>query len=60
MEGFVPPRGESIKTVDVWNVKNRGKGGNEKSRILMLRKSFIADDNPVAFDLSVAVAIAVV
>ena len=60
VEGFVPPRGESIKTVDVWNVKNRGKGGNEKSRILMLRKSFIADDNPVAFDLSVAVAIAVV
>lgn len=38
VEGFVPPRGDTIKTVDVWNVKSRGKGGNEKSRILMLRK----------------------
>jgi hypothetical protein len=37
VEGFVPPRGDTIKTVDVWNVKSRGKGGNEKSRILMLR-----------------------
>lgn len=38
VEGFVPPRDDNIKTVDVWNVKSRGKGGNEKSRILMLRK----------------------
>ena len=38
VEGFVPPRGDTIKTVDVWNVKSRGKGGNEKSRILMLRQ----------------------
>jgi nitrite reductase/ring-hydroxylating ferredoxin subunit len=37
VEGFVPPRDDNIKTVDVWNVKSRGKGGNEKSRILMLR-----------------------
>lgn len=41
VEGFVPPRGDTIKTVDVWNVKSRGKGGNEKSRILMLRKPTI-------------------
>lgn len=38
VEGFVPPRDDNIKTVDVWNVKSRGKGGNEKSRILMLRE----------------------
>jgi len=38
VEGFVPPRADNVKTVDVWSVKNRGKGGNEKSRILMLRK----------------------
>lgn len=41
VEGFVPPRGDTIKTVDVWNVKSRGKGGNEKSRILMLRKQCV-------------------
>lgn len=37
VEGFVPPRADNVKTVDVWSVKNRGKGGNEKSRVLMLR-----------------------
>lgn len=42
VEGFVPPRDDTIKTVDVWNVKSRGKGGNEKSRILMLRKYTLA------------------
>ncbi len=27
-----------MKSVEVWDVKKRGKGGNEKSRVLMLRE----------------------
>ncbi|KAJ9111425.1 hypothetical protein QFC19_001194 [Naganishia cerealis] len=47
--GFVPPR-DDVKTVDVWNVKNRGKGGNEKSRILMLHA--LANIEQWAIDLA--------
>ncbi|KAJ9104453.1 hypothetical protein QFC21_001948 [Naganishia friedmannii] len=50
VEGFVPPRADNVKTVDVWSVKNRGKGGNEKSRILMLHA--LANIEQWAIDLA--------
>jgi hypothetical protein len=34
---FVPPR-QGVEQVGVWGLKRRGKGGNEKSRVLMLRE----------------------
>lgn len=34
---WVPPR-EGVESVDVWDVRKRGKGGSEKSRVLMLRE----------------------
>ncbi|KAJ9114579.1 hypothetical protein QFC20_001453 [Naganishia adeliensis] len=54
VEGFVPPRDDNIKTVDVWNVKSRGKGGNEKSRILMLHA--LANIEQWAIDLSLSLS----
>jgi hypothetical protein len=37
LRGFTPPR-EGLKEVDSWAGTKRGKGGNEKSRVLMIRE----------------------
>ena len=43
LRGFTPPR-EGLKEVDSWGGAKRGKGGNEKSRILMIRE--LGDGDP--------------